>query len=145
MGLFRCAPQSPHRYIFNWIHRSICILAVVFSIPTLFLVASVLHNYLPALMMILSLWTGWILIIVVVVEVIKSRCQSKPSTVGIKIGNAKDAHELNSKALQRASNTSSTQNPELGKFDNLKLFLFASNFIVPMTLAIPLVALLRQQ
>ncbi|CAF4597622.1 unnamed protein product, partial [Rotaria sp. Silwood1] len=84
MGLFRCGPQSPSRFIFNWIHRSVGIIAFVFSIPTLFLVASVLQNNQTGLMIILSLWAAWIVIIVIVLEIIKFRCQLMPSTIEIK-------------------------------------------------------------
>ena len=145
IGIFRCTPQSPFRYIFNWIHRSVGILAFVFSIPTLFLVASVLKNNLNGLMIILSLWAGWIVIIVIVFEIIQFRCQSKPSTIATKIENGQDEHELNGETLNQVPSTSTSGKPAPGRFNNLKLFLFISHFIIAICLAIPLIVILWQQ
>ncbi|CAF3405760.1 unnamed protein product [Rotaria sp. Silwood1] len=145
MGLFRCGPQSPSRFIFNWIHRSVGIIAFVFSIPTLFLVASVLQNNQTGLMIILSLWAAWIVIIVIVLEIIKFRCQLMPSTIEIKNENGKHEHELSGEKVQRVPSASKTEQTEPGRFNNLKLFLFFSNLIVAISLAIPLIVIVWQQ
>jgi hypothetical protein len=145
MGIFRCTPQSPFRYIFNWIHRSVGTSAFVFSILNFFLVASVLKNNLTGLMIILSIWAGWIVIIVVIFEIIQCRCQPKRSTIGTKIEHDKDESELNGETLKRVPSASISEKPVPGKFNNLKLFLFISHFIVAISLAISFVVILWQQ
>ncbi|CAF1220039.1 unnamed protein product [Rotaria magnacalcarata] len=119
MGLFRCGPQSPSRYIFNRIHRAVGIIAFTFSIPAIFLVASVLQNNTTGLMVILALWTGWVVILVIILEIIKHRCQ--------------------------ATSAEKTEATQPSKFNTLKLFLFLANFLVALSLAIPLIVILWQQ
>lgn len=145
LGIFRCTPQSPFRYIFNWIHRSVGMSAFVFSILNFFLVASVLKNNLTGLMIILSLWAGWIVIIVIIFEIIQCRCQSKPSTIATTIEHDKDEHELNGETLKRVPSASTSEKPTPGKFNNLKLFLLILHFIVAISLAIPFIVILWQQ
>jgi len=145
MGIFRCAPQSRIRYIFNWIHRSVGILAFVFSILAFFLALSVVKVNLNGVIIILSLWTGWMVIIVIVFEIIQFRSQSKPSTIAPKIGNGQDKHELNGKTLNPVPSTSTSEKLAPGRLNNLKLFLFILHFIVAISLAIPLIVILWQQ
>jgi hypothetical protein len=145
MGIFRCNPQSPRRYIFNRIHRPVGIIAFLFSIIAFFLVASVLKNNLNGLMIILSLWAGWIVIIVIVFEIIQFRSQSNPSTIATKIENGQDEHELNGTTLNQVPSTFTSEKSAPGKFNSLKLFLFILHFIVAISLAIPLIFLLWQQ
>jgi hypothetical protein len=145
IGFGRCAPQSTYRFIFNWIHRSVGILAFLLSVPAIFLVISVLRNYLNGLIIILSLWTGWIVIIVIVLEIIEWRVRSKPSTTGTKIENDKDDHELNDQYFHRVPGESKSVKPGPGNFNNIKLFLFILHFIVAVGLAIPLIVLIWQQ
>ncbi|CAF3314141.1 unnamed protein product [Rotaria socialis] len=119
MGLFRCGPQSPSRYIFNRIHRAVGIIPFTFSIPAMFLVASVLQNNTTGLMVILALWTGWVVILVIVLEIIKHRCQ--------------------------ATSAEKNETTQPSKFNTLKLFLFLANFLVALSLAIPLIVIVWQQ
>ncbi|CAF2406050.1 unnamed protein product [Rotaria sp. Silwood2] len=145
MGLFRCGPQSAHRFIFNWIHRTVGILAFILSIPTLFLITSVLKTYLTGLMIILSLWAGWIAIIVIVLEIIQYRSRSNSSTIGTKMENGKDGQELNDGKLERVPSGSKNMKPEPRNYNNLTLSLFILNLIVAIGLAIPLIVLIWQQ
>jgi hypothetical protein len=108
-------------------------------------VASVLKNNLNGLMIILSLWAGWIVIIVIVFEIIQFRSQSNPSTIATKIENGQDEHELNGTTLNQVPSTFTSEKSAPGKFNSLKLFLFILHFIVAISLAIPLIFLLWQQ
>lgn len=138
MGLFRCSPQSTYRFIFNWIHRIVGILAFASSILALFLILSVLKNNLSGLMIILSIWVIWVLIVVIILEIIKYRDRSQSAIIGPKVGNdtyGQQLDEINSR----------NNMPERRDHNNLKLFWFFAHFIVAISLSIALIVIIWQQ
>ena len=142
MGMFRCGLQSRYRFVFNWVHRSIGILAFASSIPTIFLIVSVFRNSRSGLMVILSVWTGWIVIIVTVFEIIQLRCRSNLLVKVNWVENVRHEHELHDNTMRQASITSGGEDLELDKFSNLKLFLFLFNLFVAISLSVALIVLL---
>ena len=73
MALFRCHPDGRFRFIYNWLHRGTGLLALILSVPTIYLVISYLQNYQSGLYAIISIWTGWMIFLVIILELISYR------------------------------------------------------------------------
>ncbi|CAF4552349.1 unnamed protein product [Rotaria sp. Silwood1] len=78
IALFRCRPDSPYRSIFNWLHRSMGYLPFFLSIPTIFLIV-VEPKALPmergGFIAILSIWSAWIVLVVILFEAVEYRAR----------------------------------------------------------------------
>jgi hypothetical protein len=71
LALYRCHPNSRFRLIFSWSHRIIGISTFCFSLINLFLITFVLSKQRIAMIIIVSLWAGWIVIITILFEIIQ--------------------------------------------------------------------------
>ncbi|CAF1476820.1 unnamed protein product [Rotaria sordida] len=78
LALYRCNPHSRFRFIFDWTHRITGLLAFSLSIPTIFLIISLLPRYRTVLITAISLWTAWIVIVVIICEVIEYQKRVSP-------------------------------------------------------------------
>jgi hypothetical protein len=139
LALFRCHPDSPFRYIFNWLHRTNGIIAFILSIPNIFLIVYIQFNYHQGFVTIMSLWSAWVVIIFIIFEIVQYRLRSISVTVTVK--NDKDGIEHTTSI----TDAKQIQPPEYDYFNTLKLFLFLLHFFVAISLVIPLVVLIWMQ
>ena len=145
MALFRCHPDSPFRFIFNWVHRTTGALAFILSVPTIFLGVFILQKYHDGFVTIMSLWTAWIVIVFIIFEIVESRRRSMSSKIGLK--NDKDGvkNELNDEHSPPISDTKHVQAPEDIYFNTFKLIIFLLNALVAISFVIVLVVLIWMQ
>ncbi|CAF2050852.1 unnamed protein product [Rotaria magnacalcarata] len=132
MALFRCHPDGSHRFIFNWLHRLTGSLAFFLSIPAIFIIVEQLGKNRTGMIIILSLWSIWVVCIVIILEVIQfffrkiskkavsQRYETEPSRT-------------------RAENDDGSATKS---WNNLLLVLFSLHFVISIALAIPLVVLI---
>jgi hypothetical protein len=142
MSVFRCHSDSRFRFIFNWMHRSTGLFAFILSIPTIFLMIVVLPSYHNGLIIILSLWSAWVVIIVIVFEIIEYR-RRKTSALSTDTGGR---YEI-------SGTTNSPTNVETDRIDDTnkqsynttKMILFCIHIIIAISLAIPVIVLIWMQ
>jgi hypothetical protein len=141
MAVFRCHPDSRFRYIFNWMHRLTGLFAFTLSIPTIFLICFVLTDYQSGLIAILSLWSAWVVIIVVVFEIIeyRSRKTSALSTDDRKQFQTTTPISIETNRMDRIDDAS------IQSFSKIKLFFFCLHIIIAICLVIPLIVLIWLQ
>ncbi|CAF3364425.1 unnamed protein product [Rotaria socialis] len=137
MALFRCHPDSPFRFIFNWVHRTTGMLAFTLSVPTIFLVVYVLLKYHNGFVAIMSLWSAWIVILFIVFEVVQYRFRLKSPTIGLEKSKDGSDHQSNDEQQDQTNGH--------GYLNKLKLILFLLNFCFAISLVIPLVVLIWMQ
>jgi hypothetical protein len=142
LALFRCHPDSPFRFIFNWLHRTNGMLAFILSIPTIFLIAYVLLTYQQGVVTIMSLWSAWIVIIFIIFEIVQYRLRSISVTVAVKNDKDRIEDELNHEHSTSITDAKQIQAPEYDYFNKFKLILFLLHFFVVIILVIPLVVLI---
>jgi len=141
MSVFRCHSDSRFRFIFNWMHRLTGLFAFTLSIPTIFLITFVLPDYQNGLITILSLWSAWVVIIVITFEIIEYRSRKT------------SALSTGSRKKYESTTTNSSSNLEMDRIDDanmqsftkIKLFLFSLHIIIAIGLVIPLITLIWLQ
>ncbi|CAF3295564.1 unnamed protein product [Rotaria socialis] len=140
MALFRCHPDGSFRVIFNWLHRLTGLLAFFLSVPTIFLIISQPGDTRAGMIVILSLWSVWVVLIVIVLEIIRFRIQrSAPEEV-----DGKDRTELYDINGPPMMNSDIKDNSDASAWNKRILALFLLHFIVSIALAIPLISLVWQ-
>ena len=139
LALYRCAPRSQFRCIFNWCHRITGILAFTLSMPTMFIMVSRWSTNRTILIGITSTWIGWIVMIVFSFEKIEYQQRAAVLPVGI---NSRQV-DVNSH-LQL--DTESGENAAIGNrcYYQIKLFMFFFHIIISITLAILLIFFICQ-
>ena len=138
MSLFRCHPNTRHRYIFNWLHRCTGLLAFALSIPTIFLVAYILPKYSNGIITILSLWSAWVVIIVVIFEIIEYYSR-KVSTENRK------KYEFTETNSPLNDGINKNESPNMRKLNTIKIALFCIHIIIAICLTISLIVLIWMQ
>lgn len=138
MALFRCHSDSRFRFIFNWMHRLTGLLAFTLSVPTIFLIVSTFPNYYNGLVAILSLWSAWVVIIVIIFETIEYRSRR----ISILSTDSRRRYEA-SAAGNRSPNDEmdGIEDTNTQSFNRIKLFLFGLHIVIAVSLAIPLIVL----
>ncbi|CAF4492287.1 unnamed protein product [Rotaria sp. Silwood2] len=137
MALFRCHPDGSYRFIYNWLHRLTGVLAYFLSVPTIFIIITTFDNNRTGMIVILSLWSAWVVIIVIILEII--RLGIGPSFSGKMVkGNGAELYDLNGPP---SVNTESDEG-DTSHWHARILILILLNFIVSIALAIPLIVLL---
>jgi hypothetical protein len=139
LALYRCHPQSRFRYIFGWSHRIICFLAFGLSIPAMFLTVILMPKYFTLFVTIILLWTGWIVIVIVIFEKIESQQRTAIAPIIIN-GNGYNTNQSN-------TNTNSAPDIESGnnlndgnrRFNLIKLVLLLLHIIINLVLSILLI------
>jgi uncharacterized membrane protein len=71
MAVLRPNKNSNNRYIFNWAHRSVGILALCLAFVTVFLGARLFSNDTSFWLGLLILWVVWILLLPIALEFIE--------------------------------------------------------------------------
>lgn len=146
MALFRCHPDSKFRFIYNWAHRTTGILAFILSIPTIFIIAYWLPSQHGGLVTILSLWTAWIVIVVVIFEALQYRGKALRKS-------SKKHREIPETALELSrinhqhNETTIVEREELAgdTINKAKLILLSVHAVVSIALAIALIVLIWKQ
>jgi hypothetical protein len=141
MAMFRCHSNTRYRFIFNWMHRFIGVLTFTLSIPTIFLITFILPKYVSGQQTILSIWSAWIIIIVIIFEMIEYHSQrtSMPST--------------DSKRTREVSGTNQPEHFEMDEIGNLdrqnynkiKAILFCIHIIIAICVSISFIVLIWLQ
>jgi len=141
MAVFRCHPDSRFRFIFNRMHRLTGLLAFILSIPTIFLITFILPKYHSGLITILSLWSSWVVVIVIIFEIIKYRCRK---TSSLSIDNRRK-YKITDVNLLENIKTRRIDNSNIQSYNTIKTILFCIHIIIAICLAIPLIVLIWMQ
>ena len=141
MALFRCSPDSSYRFIFNWLHRLLGSLSFFLSVPTIFTIAAHMEKNRSSMMVILSLWSTWIVILVIIMEIIryynqKSSSKEKDDRNGMEFTDTSGQYNENERKKVHQNNDS--------KGNNGLLILFVVHIVVSISLAIPLCVYVRK-
>ncbi|CAF1370285.1 unnamed protein product [Adineta ricciae] len=142
MALFRCHPISRFRFIFNWLHRSVGLLAFVLSIPTIFLIISTLTNYQSGLYIVMSIWTGWTVFIFGLFEILTYLNQRNSTSSSEHTYRTDREYELRPSSSISNNNTDSDQED---RFNQIKLILLGIYVVIAIALVIPFIILIWQQ
>ena len=146
MALFRCHPDSRFRSVFNWAHRVTGLLAFVLSIPTMFLMAVILPKYNAGLIAILSIWSAWVVIIVVAFEFLECRSRAASRSSRVHIDGRQVAHEMEeSRSPPEIDEHVRVEYVESERLNRMKLILLVIHTVVAIGLTIPLVVLIWLQ
>ncbi|CAF1430615.1 unnamed protein product [Adineta steineri] len=143
MALFRCHPESKFRFIYNWMHRITGIAAFILSTPTIFVVTYGLPYNHNGFVAILSIWTAWVVIIMVIFEVLHHgwKPARQPSKTQYKI--RQTASGLPGTDQQQNEGTI-VESEELDNntVNKMKFILLSVHVIVSIALAIALIVLI---
>ncbi|CAF1057951.1 unnamed protein product [Rotaria sordida] len=137
MALFRCHPDSTYRFIYNWLHRLTGILAYFLSIPTIFIIITTFDENQIGMIVILSLWSAWIVIIVIIFEIIRIFVGKSSSNVM----RTRYGPELDDLDQLPHVNIENDDN-DMTHWNNRILILFLLHIVVSITLAIALIVLI---
>lgn len=136
MAIFRCHPNNRFRFIFNWMHRLTGLLAFLLSIPTIFLIIFVLDNYRNGLIILLSLWSAWVIFIVTIFEIIEYRYRKTNRTRNYEVANANPSENID---------VDSVQNSNLEIYNKIKKILFCTHIIIVICVTIPVIIIIWLQ
>jgi hypothetical protein len=140
MALFRCHSNSKFRFIYNWAHRTTGLLAFVLSVPTIFIVTYSLPFNHNGFVTILSLWTAWVVIVVILFEFLEHR--SRTSQKWSK-KHRETAYELSETDHQQNQATVvRKEDLESDTVNKAKLILLSIHAVISIALAIPLIVLI---
>ncbi len=136
LALYRCNPRSRFRYMFDWSHRITGFLAFTLSIPNIFLIPFMLSRNRTALIVINSLWTGWIVIIIIIFN--KIEYQQRAVAIAPMNGRGDEAN------ANLPMDTESNSNPNFYNrhLNVMKIVLLLSNIIVSIILSISFIAVI---
>lgn len=142
LALYRCHPRSRFRFIFNWSHRIIGSVMCSLAFSNLFLIIFALSNQQIVLIIIVSLWIGWIVIVVTLFEIIQYQYRKASALMALnnRVSNA------NLEAVNRnvPQDTEADTNPTVDnqRLNLIKLILFLIHVIISVVLYIPLVIII---
>ncbi|CAF2649124.1 unnamed protein product [Rotaria sp. Silwood2] len=139
LALYRCNPHSRFRFIFNWSHRITGLLAFTLSIPTIFLIIYRISKYRTALIIIVSLWTIWIAVVVIIFEKIehKKRVSPPPTTNNIR---QDDRNQENINTNSRPDTEANAQTNVGSQYHNtIKLLLLLIHIVISIILSVLLI------
>ena len=143
MALFRCHPNSKFRFIYNWIHRTTGVLAFVLSVPTIFIVTYGLPFNHNGLVTILSLWTAWVVIVVIAFESLQHRRKLQRN---LSNNHRETVYELSrTDHQQNQATVVDEEDLESDTVNKAKLILLSVHAVVAIALVIPLIVLIWQQ
>jgi hypothetical protein len=146
MALFRCHPSSNFRFIYNWVHRTTGLLAFVLSVPNIFIIVSLLPLNHDGLVTILSLWTAWVVIVVIAFEFLQSRSKIQRNSSNNHRETRQTAHELSRiDHQQNRATVVEEEDVESDTVNKAKLILLSIHAVVAIALVIPLIVLIWGQ
>ena len=126
--LYRCNPRSPFRFLFDWTHRVIGLVAMILSIPTIFLMLIALVSFRPNLLPIFASWTAWFVILVIILERIQYQ-QQRATVPTIDPDNVSVNTRPDIESIGNTNVGSRYQN-------NLKLLLLSIHLLISISLSI---------
>jgi hypothetical protein len=142
LALYRCHPNSRFRFMFNWSHRIIGSFASGLPFVNLFLIAFVLSEQNIGLLIIVSLWTGWIVIVITLFEIIQYQYRKASALMALntRISNT------NLEVVNRnpPPDTEAGTNPTVDnqRLNQIKLILLFIHVIISVVLCIPLIIII---
>jgi hypothetical protein len=141
LALYRCNPHSRYRYIFDWSHRIIGLSAFVLSPPTIFLMTVQLQKSRTALLSIISLWTGWIVVTILIFEKIESR--QRAAVAPTVINKREDNPNPNNTNVNPPPDIESGTNTNVGnrRLNFIKLILLLLHIIISIILSISFIVI----
>ena len=146
MALFRCHPDSRFRFIYNWAHRITGLLAFLLSIPTIFIIAYWLPSNHSGLVAILSLWTAWVVIVVIAFECLQYQSRKRQQLSNNHCHTRANTHEMRGTDHQPNDVVMNKEEDlESDTINKAKLVLFGVHGIISIALVIPLIVLIWQQ
>ncbi|CAF3406920.1 unnamed protein product [Rotaria socialis] len=136
LTLYRCNPNSRFRYIFDWSHRIVGLLAFILSIPTIFLVLR--------LIAIVSIWAAWIVIVVMICEKIEHKRRVSAASMANNIQQC-DRNQETMNTNIRPDIEAGTHTTVVNQYHNqIKLLLFLIHLLISITLSILLIVFVCQ-
>jgi hypothetical protein len=140
LALYRCSPRSRYRYIFNWSHRITGFLAFGLSIPTIYLMVVQLSQYRTVLITIISLWTGWIVLAIFILEKIESKQHMAiaPTVINVRGGGTSHNNTANQPQDTESGNHTNVGNKHLNL---IKLILLLMHIIISIILSISFIVI----
>jgi hypothetical protein len=142
LALYRCHPNSRFRFIFNWSHRIIGSLTSSLSFINLFLMVFMLTNQSIVLIIIVSLWTIWVVIVVTLFEIIQYQYRKASALMAI---NARISN-INQEPIDRHAvpDTEVGTNPTVDnrRLNKVKLILFLIHVIISVVFCIPILVII---
>jgi hypothetical protein len=142
LALYRCHPHSRFRFLFNWSHRIIGSCAFVFALNNLFLITFVLSIQHINLFIIVSLWAGWIVIVVILFEIIQYQYRKASALMAL---NARISSTNSGPASRNVLvDTEAATNPTVDnqRLNQVKLILFFVHAIVSVAFCIPFLVII---
>jgi hypothetical protein len=133
LALYRCSPNSRFRSIFVWSHRITGFLAFTLSFPNIFIMVMLMSKFRPKLVPIFSCWTGWIVIIVIILEKIENQQRTAV------LPSSGDNSQTNARPDTEAG-TNTNISPR--RHNLIKLLLFFIHIIVSIILSVALIVYL---
>ena len=142
LALYRCHPQSRFRYIFDWSHRLVGLLALFLFFPTMFLIVIMLSNLRPNLLATFSGWTVWTAIVIIILEKIQhaQRIAVLPSESISRTGNPNGSSSHTN--LRQNTEAGAQVNGENRYYNLVKILLLFIHTIISTLLSVLLVVFL---
>ena len=144
LAVYRCHPNSRFRFIFNWMHRITGLLAFGLSVPTIFIITFVLSRNRTALHIIISLWSSWVVIIVILFEIIEYRyrtAEARNKRVNARVGDTNADHGANRGRVQDIE-VEIDANAANQRLNIVKVLLLLIHVLVSITVAISFIVLI---
>jgi hypothetical protein len=142
LALYRCHPRSRFRLIFNWSHRIIGSFTFCFPLTNLFLITFVLSEQHIGMITIVSLWAGWIVIVVILFEIIQYQYRKAAALMALNArinNNNQEPANRNPLPDTEAGTNITVDNRRLNQ---VKLILFFIHVIISVVLCIPLIVII---
>lgn len=128
LALYRCNPRSRFRFLFDWTHRVIGLLAMILSIPTIFLMLIAFLSSRPNLLPIFISWTAWFVVVIVILERIQYQ-QRRATATTVDPENVSTNARPDIESMGNTNVGSRYQN-------NLKLLLLSIHLLISICLSI---------
>ncbi|CAF2018724.1 unnamed protein product [Rotaria magnacalcarata] len=144
MALFRCHPDGKFRFIYNWLHRLTGLLAFFLSVPTIFIIIADFSTNRSGMIIILSIWSAWVVFLVIVLEVVQ--CFLQRSLKQIEMKKTPELYYLRQPPFVKSDTNAANNNLSvMTPWHYVTLILFLLHFLVSIALAIPLIIIIWQQ
>jgi hypothetical protein len=137
LALYRCHPQSRFRFIFDWSHRTIGLLVFILSIPTIFLPIAFFSRSRIDLYIIISVWAGWIVIVILIFE--KIEFQQRAAAPSVVTNTCREEINQNTTGARPDVEAGTNLNGGNPRLNLMKLILLVIHILISITLSISLI------
>ncbi|CAF1032368.1 unnamed protein product [Adineta steineri] len=145
LALYRCHPHSHFRFIFNFSHRIFGSVAFCLSLCNFFLISFYLSVQHIDLVIIVSLWTTWVIIVVILFEIIQYHYRKASALMAL---NARVSH-MNAEPINHNArpDTEAGTHAAIGnqRLNRIKLFLFLIHALISVAFCIPFIVIIWHQ